>query len=286
MAGAAKKWFIGCGIGCGLFLLILGGIGTVSYLGIKQAIDKGEDIEASFEDLDASYGRPAEFVPAPDGAIPAHRMMVFLAVREALTAERKEAGDILRILDGQEVDGRSPNFIEKAKAGLELIPGMMKFVVQRNQELLDQGMGLGEYAYIYSLAYYNLLGRDMADGPGFTMSGEGGEENKSFRMESSEGSSEDTRLEREKQVRRYLHGIQLSMARNQLAALDSRGDEAGIRDQLEAEIAVMENESLRILWETGMPTALQMSLEPYRDQLAATYDEMVNALEAGLIKHE
>jgi hypothetical protein len=285
MAGAAKKWFIGCGIGCGLFLLIIGGIGTVSYLGIKQAVDHGEDIEAGFEELRAEYGAPSDFVPEPDGAVPSDRMEVFLAARDAMAADRKVAGDILRTLDGQDVDGKTPNFIDKAKAGIQLIPSMMTFIDQRNQALLNQGMGLGEYLYIYTLSYYVLLDRDLADGPGFNVSGE--EENSDgFRWETGEGKSGDTRVNREKQIRRYLHSIHLAMARNQLQAIENRGAPAELRQQLEAEMALMRDEPLRLLWETGMPSAMQLSLEMYRDQLEASYDEMVNVLESGLIEHE
>jgi len=45
MAGAGKKWLIGCGIGCGFFVLIMGGIGTVGYFGVKKFADRAERIE-------------------------------------------------------------------------------------------------------------------------------------------------------------------------------------------------------------------------------------------------
>ena len=286
MSGAAKKWFIGCGIGCGLFILIIGGIGTVSYIGIKNAVDHGEDIEAGFEELRAEYGPPSDFVPQPDGAVPADRMAVFLAARDAMAEDRKVAGDILRTLDGQEVDGKSPGFLDKAKAGIQLIPSMMSFIDQRNQALLTEGIGLGEYLYIYTMSYYVLLEKDMTDGPGFTVSGEDEQNNGPIRWETSEGSSGDTQADRERRIRRYLHRIHLAMARNQLEAIATRGAPEGMKEQLEAEIALMEDEPLRILWETGLPPALQASLAVYRDQLEASYDAMVNVLESGLVEHD
>lgn len=286
MAGAAKKWFIGCGIGCGLFLLIMGGIGTVSYLGIRKAMDKGEEIEGGFEELRIAYGDPSDFVPEPDGAVPAGRMITFLEARDAMAADRQEIGDILRTLDGEEVGGSKPNFIQKAKAGIQLIPGLMGFVDFRNHALLTQGMGLGEYLYIYSLSYYNLLGKDPADGPSFQISGDDDEENAGIRWntETTEGGDESVRRNRAVDIRRYLHGVQLQMARNQLVELDRLGDLAGFREQLILEIATMEDEPLRLLWETGLPEALRWSLETYSSQLEATYDPMVNALESGLVE--
>ncbi len=213
-------------------------------------------------------------------------MEVFLAARDFMSADRKTAGDVLRTLDGAEVDGKSPNFIDKAKAGINLIPSMMTFIDQRNQALLEQGMGLGEYLYIYSMSYYGMLKKDLVDGPSFQISGDDNGDNDGFRWETSAGDSDDSKADRAKKIRRYLHGIHLSMARNQLENMDQNGDTGGIRDQLEAEIATMIEEPLRLLWETGMPSAMQMSLEVYRDRLAASYDPMVNILESGLVEIE
>lgn len=289
MAGAAKKWFIGCGIGCGLFVLIMAGVGALSYKGIRKAMDQGDNIESGFEELRATYGGPAEFVPEPEGFIPTNRMMAFLSVREALTVQRKEAGDLLRTIDDQEVDGAKPNFIQKAKAGIQLIPGMMGFLDQRNQALLSEGMGLGEYLYIYSLSYYNLLEKDPADGPSVQVTGDDeGEDDHGYRwnVSAGKGGEEELRRNRAKVTRRGLHRVQLQIARNQLAALLQRSHIVGFREQLEQEIATMEDEPLRLLWETGLPVALHDSLEPYAGQLEESYDPMTNVLESGLVEHE
>ena len=48
----------------------------------------------------------------------------------------------------------------------------------------------------------------------------------------------------------------------------------------------MDRESLRILWEEGLPEQIRASLEPYRDRLDATYDDMTSILEMGLIEHD
>ena len=42
MGGAAKKLGIGCGIGCGVVLLVLGGIGTCGYMGVRKIVDRAE----------------------------------------------------------------------------------------------------------------------------------------------------------------------------------------------------------------------------------------------------
>ena len=286
MAGSGKKWLIGCGAGCGvLFLLVVLG-GPVAFLGVRKAVDKGEDIKAGFEELCAQYGRPGDFTPAPDGSLSADRMDVFLAVRQVMAPDRKKMGDILRTLDDQEVDGVKPNWLGKTRAGFRLIPTTMDFLNRRNAVLLEQGMGLGEYLYIYSLAYFGLLDKDIIDGPSFEITGDSSEqESKKFRWEVKAGKGDPER-DRERVVRTYLHRIHLQIARNQLAALNREGDPGGIRPQLTAEIAALEAEPLRLLWETGLPEVVSSSLEPYREQLEEVYDPMVNLLEIGLVKQE
>ena len=69
MASGTRKWLVGCGIGCGFLILAAGGIGTCSYVGIQKLKDRGERLDAGFEELHALYGRPAEFVPPADGVV-------------------------------------------------------------------------------------------------------------------------------------------------------------------------------------------------------------------------
>ena len=88
MAGAGKKWFIGCGIGCGLMVLILGGVGTCSYFGVKKIQEQVEGMEENADAVRARFGDPADFVPELDGAIPADRMEAFLAVRDGMAPFR------------------------------------------------------------------------------------------------------------------------------------------------------------------------------------------------------
>jgi hypothetical protein len=76
------------------------------------------------------------------------------------------------------------------------------------------------------------------------------------------------------------------MARNQLEALNMGAGTEEDRLRLEAEIAAMETEPLRLLWETGLPDPIRQSLEPYRGQLEASYDPMVNILESGMVESE
>jgi len=292
MAGTGKKWFIGCSIGCGLMILITVGIGTVGYFGIKGFKDRTDRIEVTFDRMDAEYGHPSEFTPQIDGRIPADRMGIFLAVRNDIQPVQQEVSGLFRTLDGTDESG----WFEKAKAGMKFIPSLLVFIEERNQIMLDRGMGVGEYQYIYSLAYYGLLDKNPSDGPGFTVASD--EENQGeddWRWEVKAGGKDDEeeiREKREREVRRFVNRVQSQVLANQLAALDAHaGYLDGLdfdvwREELAAEAAAMARESLRLLWEEGLPVQTRASLEPYRDQLDATYDDMTSILEMGLVEHD
>jgi len=290
MAGAGKKWLMGCGIGCGMIVLILGGIGTCGYMGVKKLKDRADQIEDSFEALSAEYGRPGEFVPDVDGRIPAARMEAFITVREAMRAQRDETSLLLRIIDDETEESSAASTIEKIKAGVTFLPKLMLFLEERNDMLRTEGMGLGEYLYIYGLAHYNVLGLDPADGPGIQIRDDAGGSESGIQIGHSSGSDdpEERRDERNRIVRKYLHRIQSEIAGNQLRALDltgSVGDEAWA-EALSAEIDLMESESRRLLWEDALPDRLRDSITPYRDQLLELYDPTMNAIEVGLIDED
>ncbi len=284
MAGSGKKWFIGCGIGCGLMLLILGGVGTCGYFGVKKIQEQVEGMEENADAVQARFGDADDFVPELDGAIPAARMETFLAIRDDMAPVRNETSEILNVLDD---DGG--NWVAKAQAGMKMIPAMLGFVNQRNTILLANDMGVGEYQYIYALSYFVLLDKDPGDGPGFQMSGDDEEENGNVKVDwGGDGSEEGVRDNRSERVRTYVNNVQVKVLANQLAAYraslpagtDLATDPWGA--QLEAELAAMNLESLRFPWEEGLPVQIRASLEPYSDRINATYDPLTSIIEMGL----
>jgi hypothetical protein len=284
MAGAGRKWAIGCGIGCGLMVIILGGVGTCSFFAFKDLQREAEGLDEGFAELHASYGEADEYTPSPDGTIAPARVETFLAARDSMAAARARTSDMLATLDA------GGNWIAKAKAGLELVPALMGFIAERNRVLLDAGMGVGEYQYIYTLAYYGLLAKSPGDGPSFVLADDEHEDDGgNVRMTwSAGGDEEEVRERRARKVRRYVHDLQLAILENQLAAFaatlpagaDPAGDPWG--GQLVAEVAAMRAESLRFAWEEGLPAPLRDSLAPYRGRLEALYDPMTAIIEVGL----
>ena len=166
MAGTGKKWLIGCGVGCGAFVLLgiitLVGGGLVMMKPFNRAIDAQKT-------LVDQYGDRAAFIPPPQG-ITADRMERFLAVRRELMpicAEFREIGASFQAMDALDKGGEEPSTGEAMKAVggvmgkiFGLVGNMGRFQEQRNLALLEQGMSLGEYTWIYVLVYNSWLGQE------------------------------------------------------------------------------------------------------------------------------
>jgi hypothetical protein len=164
VAGSGKKWLIGCGVGCGAAVLlgILLSVGGSLYMmrPFNQAIDVQKELVAEFGSREA-------YIPPPQGITP-DRMEAFLAVRRAvwpMCEEFRKIGDSFAAMDELDKGGEEPSKGEMFKAMGNLTGGLFgmvgnmgRFTQLRNQALLDQGMGLGEYIWIYVLVYNSWKG--------------------------------------------------------------------------------------------------------------------------------
>lgn len=295
MAGAGKKWFIGCGIGCGLMLIILVGMGSCTYFSFKKIENRVEELEVSAEALVDLYGQVADFTPPPDGAIAPDRMEAFLAVRRATVDGGNDLAKHLAVLDDRpDAQGKEPGKFAKVGAGVKLVPAIFDYADDRNHALLDVGMGMGEYAYIYMLSYFVFLDKDLTDGPGFSVMDDDDDEDDNVRWSYNSGSSdkEAVREKRERELRDYMNDIGQVMLTNQLNRLhDERslpgGLDAGVwRRQLSAEVQLLEEESRRLPWEEGLPDHIAAALEIYRFDLEESYDDLVNPIDIGLTQQD
>ncbi len=234
MGEGSRRWLKGCAIGCGSLALVL--LLVVAAVGVRTCVPL-RGAKRTMARLEARFGPAGSFVPFPDGAIPPGRLDAFLAVRSALsdTCPRFEA--FLRRMErmehldetatsGREIAEMSRGF---ARAAAGIAPLIGKFFEGRNGALLEAEMGLGEYTYIFALAYRDRL------------------LDESFRRELfSEGGP---------------IGPEASEAlRGMLATLDA---EAGA----EAEIRRMERDPRRLPWQDGLPAAVESSLLTYRERL-------------------
>jgi hypothetical protein len=246
----ARQWAQGCAIGCAA-LVAVSVVGVVGLtLSMRAAFN---DATADRTVLTERYGEVGSYTPAADGSVAADRMAAFLTVREAL---REVHAEVMRV-DGQmgdferlAEDGEPPMRValpavvrmSKAMMGLPRVFGEIESA--RNRALVEVGMGLGEYTYIYAMAYHDEL---MDPAAGVHLFG------------SSAASS---------RVRDELRG----MIRRQLdAARTALGDEDPRVAALAAELDALDGDAGRIPWADGLPPEIAAGFAPFRERLEAGY---------------
>lgn len=280
MAKTRSPWLIGCGIGCGvLLLLVLIAAGAIAFFvrDVSKPFDSAIDLR---EDLEQQHGEVAEFRPWPGGAVPADRLEAFLRVRESCAESRRGLEQIFRMFDLSEekaLELEEKSFLEQmsfafgmSKQAIGLAPELGKFYAERNQALVDAEMGLGEYTYIYVLAYYSWLGHSPGDGPGdvhVTVDAGG----------AAAGAERRPRVPARWAQRRVRRDF-VQMLRNQLDSVAAEAD-ASWWETLAGEIEAMESDSRRVPWQDGLPRPIADAFEPFRARLEPTYSASLNAFE-------
>jgi hypothetical protein len=279
-----SAWITGCGIGCGVLLLIgiLGVVGLTVFVG--KSMRGFDEALATREQLDERFGPGDAFTPNADGAIPAERIEAFLRARERVAPLREELAEFFEMIENADEQAREleqASFWEKLSftgsitRQAMVLPGSMgRFFGARNQALLDESMGFGEYTYIYVLTYYSWLGHSPAHGPDSVAVG--------VALDDDEAEVPEVAELPTGRLPRRAHENLVGMLRNQLAALDGAAADAlpeGFVDALAAEIEAMERDRDRLPWQNGLPEPIAASLEPFRDRLAASYDALANEFE-------
>ena len=292
MSDKTSKWLIGCGIGCGAVILLGVIVVAVGYFLIKDTVVSFRDAEETMDILTARYGPIHEFCPEPDGTIPPERIESFLAVRDSTAWLRQEmersmqtiTSDIEDVRDDERPFWRALKIVRK---GVGAIPQIAEYYTARNRALLNQEMGLGEYLYIYIIAYYAYLDKQPEDGPNFRLM-DGGEGRYRWSVDDEEEDEEtlnrreeDIREERRYQTLRRVRRMFRSILQNQLDALDENPslDSRRWRRTLEAELEALRTNRDRIPWQDNLPRAMDTSFNPFRQRLEVSYSEWLNPLE-------
>lgn len=210
------------------------------------------------------YDWANNYVPSPDGAIPPQRVEKFIRVRQAVQTQCHDYQAVLTsVAKLDEIDSNEDTTAsEAASTGMEGLksafsagPKMIRFSNTRNQALVNEEMGIGEYIYIYLNAY----GKQLASEPDSPYSG----------MEEAYLSP-----------RAREEFIQI--LNNQLAALDASGQQAShteLADRLRQEIEALESNSQSSPWPNGPIGAVRESLAPYEQELAELYCSGIVKLE-------
>jgi len=292
MEKTTSKWLMGCGIGCGAIIIIAIIVIVGAYFFVKDKVDYVKEIEATSEELEDRYGQVRDFTPDPSGAISPDRIETFLTIRENTEFLRNRMERHFESFSGdiEDVEQEDESFwtiVNLVKKGIGIIPKIVEYYRERNEILLGEGMGLGEYYYIYVIGYYSWLNKSIEDGPKFPLmdSDEFGNfkwQNFDENYQDYEEFGEDVRDKRKRRIIRKIHRVIVPMMERQLRELmDEQNRDSAWQNTLESEIELLDESSRRIPWEDGLPEVIEISLQPYRDRFETSYNAMVNPLEIG-----
>jgi hypothetical protein len=271
VSGTTSKVLAGCGVGCLLVLLALGGVTWMGYRWTKTTIEAVESAERAEALLEEEYGRIRDFTPALDGRIHPDRMEAFLSVRESMAPQRAALAESVEALAPVEGEGRTSSGLRAARAGLGMAPRILEFAAARNDALLEAEMGLGEYAWIYWMAYHAWLGHPVDDSRLRDVIEERAEYDGSAQIHIDGMDGDEIRRERQRDL--------LAMLRNLAQELATRDDASELHELVTAELAVAEAEWGRVPWQDGLPEPFTFGLEPYRGRLEESYSAATNPFE-------
>jgi hypothetical protein len=266
-----QKWLIGCGVGCLLVILLVIAVITAGVIFFRDTARGFESAVETRAELERIYGTPDEFTPWPGGEIPADRVEAFLAIRQETAEVRRKLSEQFAAIPMSEAEAREldekpsgekvVSVFKILGSALGLGAEMGDFLAARNAALQEHAMGMGEYTYVYALAYYGGSRHDPEDGP---HTGRGDPDRVDVQFEGHSDS-------------RVRHDL-LSMLRHQLQQDAAVADEAWVAS-LTAEIEAMERDPERYPWQGELPASTARSLEPFRERLEASYDPVSNLFE-------
>lgn len=205
-------------------------------------------------DLEIRFGAPGSFAPAPDGGLSPDRVEAFLQVRRSMMELCPRFEDLevtLRRLD-REMTAREPQsgreIVQVASTLVgalgDLTPLVGDFFRQRNEALMEAEMGIGEYIYLFTIAYGKRLTEGDVRGTLF-----------------ADGVSLSP------EARTALR----SMLVLQLARLSATEEADEFRAALAQEIAALDEDPGRVPWQDHLPDPTLSSLAPYRERLDSQF---------------
>jgi hypothetical protein len=278
-------WLMGCGIGCAAVLVVVVAVAVGGFFVAKRAVDDIKEVAATIAKVEQEFGPVTSFTPEPDGRIPPERMEAFLAVRRETASLRRDLDHQIADLEDRISGLKSEQergfwgVIGAVRSGLGVIPGLAAFYSSRAEALLENRMGLGEYTYIYALAYYSWLKKDPGDGPKFLRMAD--QNTVDWDPKHDPGDSYDARRT---QVIREVKDSLSAMLRNSHRSLQA-SENPGWHRAVEEELLALDSRWGRIPWEDGLPGAIEDSLKPFKDKLEDSYDSVLNPLEVLKFEH-
>jgi hypothetical protein len=265
-----QKWLLGCGIGCAAMIVLIITVVTGGIFFIRGKFHPLQEAADSRKAVIKAYGTLESYVPPASGAIASERMETFLSVRAALKNAQDQLDAGVARFDFDNLKQPSfGSFLRVLNDLSNVIIPIGTYMNQRNQVLLDKRMGLGEYAYIYTMAYHSWLGHAPDEAPPVLTK---------FRLQDrSQSFGNDSNISPES-VRRQYRRVILRLLGNQLDSIKG-SEQLPWSRMLKAEIDRVDRDPNRVAWQDNMPPPIEKSLSPYRDRLVSSFHSSANFFE-------
>jgi hypothetical protein len=248
MTPPGSRWrgiaWTGCAI-LGLIGLVGLGVGTFYFGGLFARAGEAEKTATA---LAEQFGAPDDYTPSP-GGVAAERIEAFLAVRRVVEGHCPTLvalGEQLRPLRDADASKKQPSaggILSILGGSMRLGPVTVDLLTARNEALLANHMGMGEYVYLYALAYQS---GPVAPEPAWLFPHE---------------------MEHTTDGRERLLGILGRLAK---AARSTPGAVVPA-EAVDAEIARLEADPARRLWAEGLPAGLREPLAARATDIATLY---------------
>ncbi|MCP4547673.1 MAG: hypothetical protein GY835_14530 [bacterium] len=244
---------------------------------MSKTIHSVKNLERNYLELVDTYGDVYSYIPAVTGEIEADRLELFLEVRESLVSESNEVEAAFADFppDGLDDDENALRVMRELFSSLrQMVPIVIDYMEAKHKALSAAGMGLSEYTYIYSIAFFSLLDHSPEDGPEITKEGHWDRGERILDGDDGTFSTDN--------VRRRYRRFMLSMLRNQLRAVPDQNPterEERCRDMIADEIDRLRDRPGRSAWKGNMMLATKASFEPYRQRLERSYNSTLNCFE-------
>lgn len=265
----------GCGTGCLSLIIILVLFFAGSYFYVKHRLDSFDKIDESEKKLEAIYGSVYDFTPDINTNYNSSRIKKFLEVRSSISNEMNELDSALSGMQN-EIEGivDDPSFwdiLTIVKSGFGLIPDIVRYSMARNEALLANQMGLGEYDYIYYTAFYVILDKSPGDGPKFRLEGEGGDKDEQY----GEKVFENRRIK----ISIYVNRLAREHLTNLKEILVLTDPENPSLPLIEEEISRLNSGNTVLPWKTVKPDFITAPFKDYMSEMNASYNFLINPLE-------
>jgi hypothetical protein len=270
MAGARGKWIERGGIGC---LVLLGGVAVLLGSAWLVMMNLTNEAVKTRRSLDAALPSQETYTPPADGSIPPQRLERFLAVRRALMpycetfSRHRTAFSRMETLEESEEEPPAGEFLGSlgavSKSLWQVGRDVGEYAIARNRILLENGMGLGEYTWIYVITYFAWLENTPRD----------------LLVQ-----SDSTAKIFHGRVRDEIVGMMQRHVAARDAKLRSREGSASSLGKKglalwRAELESLDRDPMRVPFQDGLPPEIEASLEPFRRDLERLFCPATGELE-------